>query len=667
MIWHLTLFFLILITPLTVSAEDVPTTQRLPSNISTLLQEDIQFLQEETVVSALRHEQPISEAPSNIYVISAEDIRQSGATDIPTLLRRVPGMEVMQPTAGVYDVSARGNNQLFANKLLVMVDGRSIYFDYQGGVNWRLLPVTLPEIERIEVLLGPTSALYGFNAFDGVIHILTKDSAEIDGTVLQIGGGEFGTITSAAVHSRRMNQWGYRLSAGLDQAHEWRNRDTLAFRTYRANLQAEYHITGNSELTLRGGYVATDRYDGPFLRGHQDTSEPSFGYVYAQYKAPQWLLHAWWNGIRDDWDLMSQPGLADFVSLTDPQGVPRNKGGSDSYDGLAQHTFPLLNTEMTVGMNYRHTSMYSNNTNGSHDENRLGLYLQDEWPIIPSVRLVSGARYDLSSSRRPTLSPRLALLYRFFKNHTIRLTYSEAYRPPTLSDQHLHVLNNVTVPTMSGPVTTTIPVIGSSSVDPEHIRSYELGYQGWFLSHRLRARANVFYNEISDLISFPGTSNPIRARNVGDADIYGAEIGLEALATSWLTGFVNGAFQEIDQTITTPDRRRGPAWKVNGGFRLSGLANGLHGLSTEVVVHYVSAFSQTLDNQFATLAPFGVVAPDNRLNSYTLLNIRAGYRFWDDQAEVAFSVFNALNDRHKEHPLGDTIGSRVLGWLTIHL
>jgi len=118
--------------------------------------------EEETVSIASRHEQPISQAPANVYVITDEDIRHSGATDIPTLLRRVPGMEVMQTSGAEYNVSARGNNQLTANKMLVMVDGRSIYVDTQGLVFWKAIPVTLPEIKRIEVLKGPASVLYGF-------------------------------------------------------------------------------------------------------------------------------------------------------------------------------------------------------------------------------------------------------------------------------------------------------------------------------------------------------------------------------------------------------------------------------------------------------------------------------------------------------------------------
>jgi outer membrane cobalamin receptor len=96
--------------------------------------QELQLLHEETVVTAARHEQPLSEAPANVYVITDEDIRHSGATDLPTLLRRVPGIEVMQVSGADFNVSARGNNQLSANKLLVLVDGRSIYNDVQGAV-----------------------------------------------------------------------------------------------------------------------------------------------------------------------------------------------------------------------------------------------------------------------------------------------------------------------------------------------------------------------------------------------------------------------------------------------------------------------------------------------------------------------------------------------------
>src|SRR5688572_11722201 len=194
------------------------------------LTEELELLKEEETVSiASRYEQPISQAASNVYVITDEDIRQSGATDLPTILRRIPGMEVMQTTGADFNVSIRGDNQLQANKLLVMVDGRSIYVDNSGLLHWKLFPVTLPEIKRIEVLKGPASVLYGFNAFDGIINIITKSPEEMKGTLLQFGGGEFGTISSAAVHAGTQGKFSYRLSAGEEQNQQWRNRDALAF------------------------------------------------------------------------------------------------------------------------------------------------------------------------------------------------------------------------------------------------------------------------------------------------------------------------------------------------------------------------------------------------------------------------------------------------------
>ena len=126
----------------------------------TLIPELELIKEEETVSIASRYEQPISQAPANVYVITDEDILHSGATDIPTILRRVPGLDVMQTTGADFNVSVRGNNQLQANKLLVMVDGRSIYVDAQGQVFWKAIPVTLPEINRIEVL-ATTSSISG--------------------------------------------------------------------------------------------------------------------------------------------------------------------------------------------------------------------------------------------------------------------------------------------------------------------------------------------------------------------------------------------------------------------------------------------------------------------------------------------------------------------------
>lgn len=206
---------------------------RASSETDKHLQEETLYLKEETVSIASRYEQPISRAPSDVYVITEDNIRHSGATDIPTLLRRVPGMEVMQTNAVDLNVSVRGNNQLHANKLLALVDGRSIYIDQSGQVLWKLLPVALTEIKRIEVLKGPASAVYGFNAFDGVVNIITKFPEEMRGTTLQAAGGELGTLHTSIAHAGTSGDWSSCLSGGHEQNQRWPDRGAPALNSQR--------------------------------------------------------------------------------------------------------------------------------------------------------------------------------------------------------------------------------------------------------------------------------------------------------------------------------------------------------------------------------------------------------------------------------------------------
>src|SRR5262249_36798176 len=292
----------------TASSSPAPTTGAL---------DVVRFLKEETVVTAIRHEQPISEAPSNIYVMTDEDIRHSGATDLPTLLRRIPGIDVMQVNGADFNVSARGDNQLTANKMLVLVDGRSIYDDVQGVVFWKAIPVTFPEIKRIEVLKGPASALYGFNAFDGVINIITKSPAEMRGATLQFGGGEVGTVTAAAVVAGTYGDLGYRLSAGRDQNNQWQQPEGLAFRSHKFNIQTEDGLSSQSRVKLAGGLVDIDRFDSLFSQGVLQPLAATIGYADVAYERPNFFLRSWWRGfdITSDSGIRPDPLLDNFIQI----------------------------------------------------------------------------------------------------------------------------------------------------------------------------------------------------------------------------------------------------------------------------------------------------------------------------------------------------------------
>lgn len=626
------------------------------------------FIEEETVSTAIRREQPISQAPSNVYVITAEDIRQSGAPDIPTILRRIPGLEVMQITGADFNVSVRGNNQLFANKMLVLVDGRSVYIDVQGFVFWKGLPVTLPEIKQIEVIKGPVAALYGFNAFDGVVNIITKSPKEMEGTTLQMGGGEIGTVSTSAVHAGGEGNFKYRVSGGYEQQHQWRDRDAMAFRTYKFNSQTDYALSGRSKASVSGGLVYMDPHDGPLVGSGNSllNSGVHLPYVNLSYEHQGFFLRTYWNGFFADVDASAHPLLRNFVKVTDPTGHSDLDFSGNTYNIEGQHSLKVgESVQFTYGINYRHNTFACNCISAFGKENRLGMYVQGEWSLLPSITVIGGFRYDLHTQINPTSSPRLAVLYTPIPGHTLRAQASVAYRPPTLFETHEDVRLTPLVPNPLFPASN--PVIGSGNLHPEKIVSYELGYQGWFYRHRIRVRADLFFNRTSNLISLESTSTMTTTVNSDKTEIYGGEAGVEFQLASWLTGFSNYSFQEIGTNITGLGRRGAPQSKVNAGLR----GEWDNGISGEVVLHYVGPAQYPLAESFAI---FGV-SPGTQVSDYTLLNLRAGYRFWEQDtaagnrrsAEVALSVFNALDDSHREHPLGDLIDRRIMAWLTLKL
>lgn len=626
---------------------------------------ELLYLKEETVSIASRHEQPISQAPSNVYVITEQDIRHAGATDLPTVLRRIPGLEVMQVTGADFNVSMRGDNQLGANKLLVMVDGRSIYVDVQGTVFWKAIPVTLPEIKRIEVQKGPASVLYGFNAFDGIINIITKSPEEMKGATIQVGGGAYGTLSSAAVYANRYQKLSYRLSYGHDQNQQWRDGSALAYRDNKFNIQTEYALGGDSKLTLTGGLVDVNRFDGPVVNIGASGLMPALGYAQTSYERPNFYVRGFWNSYDIGGSTLITPQLAPFIQSVGQDLQSALKLHSHTYDLETQQRIEIgPTTHLAVGATYRHNTLSSNYIDRYRTEDRFGIYIQGEWKPARLLHLVGGVRYDIDTFINPTISPRGSLIFTPFTDHSIRATVAMGYRPPTLFETY-HVTNSIITLPPPSPSPFLVNTKGSGNLRPEQIISYEMEYQGWYLRHRARIRAALFYNHLSDLIQTKA-GGPIQG---GVADIYGGEAGIELLATSWLSGFANMAYQEIGQTFTETTRRAGPRFKYNAGLR-GWWENGLSG---EITYHWVGATTHPLSPRFIDFQPFGVIAPDAHVGNYHLLNLRGAYRFWQEEtaagyrreAEVAISVFNALNDTHREHPLGDLIGSRVMGWVTV--
>ncbi|MDH5588148.1 MAG: TonB-dependent receptor plug domain-containing protein [Nitrospirota bacterium] len=361
------------------------------------IEDDLAFLKEETVSIASRYEQPISEAPGNVYVISEEDIRQSGATDLPTILRRIPGMEVMQTTAADFNVSIRGDNQLVSNKLLVMVNGRSIYVDVQGTVFWKLLPVTIAEIRRIEVLKGPSSAVYGFNAFDGVINIITKKPKELKRVQGQFAGGEFGTLQGSAILSQPLGPVDVSLSVAMDQQNQWRDRNALGFRAYTFHGQVEHEITPTTNILLSGGIVDANRFDGLIAGAQAQSNEPAQSFANLSFKSQALSIQGWWSRFSTKTQNSVFPTLAPFVATTTLSGSPKLNFESNTYNVDGQYTYSYgTGNNFNLGVNYRHNTLSSNIVREFTTENRFGLFLHHLWQITTATSLWSAPR-NLSS------------------------------------------------------------------------------------------------------------------------------------------------------------------------------------------------------------------------------------------------------------------------------
>ena len=317
-----------------------------------------------TVISAAKREQPITESPSSISVITAEDIRRSGATTIADLLRRIPGLDVMRITPSDAQISARGFNESNNNEMLLLIDGRSAYVDFFGVVVWDNLPIVMEEIERIEIIRGPGSALYGANAFSGVINIITKTPEQAKGTTVAATIGEFDTYTGTVMNANVFDKWSYKAVASWNEQASFDDRDKNDHRVFKGNALVKYDFDDDRRISLS---VGADVDDGNTLtRVSRFDREGIFGYAKLNYDCGDWKFQGFYNLI----DL-------DVISESDEESSIIN----NVFDFEMQHSFqPTEKHDITWGANYRHNRVTSRKIIGdAEQEDLLSAFIQDQY------------------------------------------------------------------------------------------------------------------------------------------------------------------------------------------------------------------------------------------------------------------------------------------------
>lgn len=628
------------------------------SNLDQLMGNEFSF-GEVTVISAAKKAQSIMEAPAAITVITEEDIRQSGAITIPDLMRMVPGMDVMEISAADLVVNARGYNKEMANKMLVLLDGRYVYWDFYGIILWDSFPIVMEEIKRIEVVRGPSSALYGANAFSGVINIITKAPEEAKRLQITGTGGTISTYLGSVIHAGGWSRLKYKVSLGLDRTNQWDTVKEPSRDIQKTNAVVKYNFSEFSDFSLEAGY---NQGDGETLTGigRMDRSQ-RMKHVRLQFSHPHFFTRIFWAGSEGD-----------VIQLTTQKPYFLN---SNTFDIESQFISNLgTKNSFILGGNYRINLAESDLIDKNHRQDLKAIYFQNEYKPMAGLALTLGARYDRHPLVKNQIAPRVNLMLSPLRNHNLRLSYATAYRTPSFIESYL--FENTDISRRISPLLPAGLIMvksrGNSGLNPEKITSYEFGYQV-SLWRRVRASADIFFNNLSDFISFQTIGyqdvSPILGYPKGSVIVpatksytngmkskaIGGEFGVDWQLATWLKW--SGAYARQDLTWqeddpTTKENEKGarvtmsPHRKFSSSMKMTFR----NGLNINVMLFYVGKTEKK--ESWA----YGVVDP------YTLVNTRIGYQMFKERLELALSVHNLLDKRHYEYPGLDSQGNRYVGY-----
>ena len=641
---------------------------------------------EEQVVTASRFAQSTLTAPNATTVITAEEIRQSGARDLVDLLRRVPGAEVMRMGDSSANVSFRGFNQRVANKVLVLIDGRPMYEDFLGVTLWPEMPISLDEIDRIEVIRGPGSALYGANAALGVINVITREPGTGPSTEFKATAGTGNTMRGSFIASGG-GPVKFRASVGYEQANKWsRDFDSnrpdfaplysnsdLALRTAHGNVNALWRPSEGVKIGASAGVnrFFTEFYPPGVLRNYG--FDGLSGYVKGNVDAGPIRLQLFWNHIDAD----SQPEYA-------PIGEPSlaTNVSSNVFDGqlIWSHDFSLAGAHrLQVGTEERLKRVDWNYAGPLHQEAHFAVFAQDEWTPSPAFRVLASYRLDrhpLLDNGQPGFaqSPRIAALWIPAQGHAIRATFATAFREPTFLESYTDL--HVPVPGVNGASEVTT---GNRALKPEQFTAFELGYRGESPSLGLEWDLSAYLNEVQNLIELSpitlsgpagvdssGTYVIGRSQFVNEAGTYwarGVELGLSASPIDRVDLRASAAFQKISASdepageVCAPCSQA-PATKLFAAAVYRSPAR----FDFEIEGGFTSS-TTWIERAPDPTNPTAIAATANPLDAYWLLNARIGYHV-GDKVTVGLEGTD-LAASHREHPFGNLIDRRVFATVTV--
>jgi iron complex outermembrane receptor protein len=603
----------------------------------------IEDLQNINVTSVSKTDMPLSDAAAAIYVISRDDILRSGATTIPEMLRLAPNLQVYQTSPARWVATARGLNgndaaQNFSNKLLVLVDGRTVYTPLFSGVYWDMPDVLPDDVDRIEVISGPGATLWGANAVNGVINIITRPASASKGLYADIRAGpdrqalgarisgRAGDSLSYQVHGRYLHEQAFELAPGVSHEDGWR------------------HLTGGFRVDWTPTQADLVTLEGEIFGARENLLNADSEHISGRSLTMHWNHDLGFAGA------LQAQAFYDRIKRNDkPTGG--GKFHTDTYDVELQHNFTAGANSILWGAGARRVDY---DIDGSptlffapaHRSLFIGnVFAQDSIALSDDLTLIAGLKAEHLPFSGFSLLPEVRLAWKAAPAALLWASAERAVRSATPFDED--------VQERSGGI---IAISGNRQFQTEKLTALEAGMR-LQPAASLSVSATAFYHRYDDLRTVELGSGPFVLNLTWGNGLKGETYGLEAWAdwrpARWWTLTLGGTVLERDLRF-----------KGSPTFLSDLLGTGQVGNDPPYVVKLQSSMNPLPDVTFdLTFRAYGALRQSD-VKAYQELGGRVAWRVTPAVA-LSLDGTNLLHDRHREYPGGDYIPRRIMGGLEL--
>lgn len=622
-------------------------------SVSDLTQMDLEDLMHVQVTSVSRKEQQAWKSGAAVSVITQEDIRRSGAVNIPDVLRMVPGVDVARIDANTWAISIRGFNYRYANKLLVLIDGRTVYTPGFSGVYWDQQNVPLENVERIEVIRGPGGTVWGANAVNGVINIITKSAKNTQGGLVVAGtgseesarglvqyGGTAGANGFYRVYGNYFKIESSPLASGAQGVDGWHG--------IQSGFRSDWTVSPRDTLTVQGDYNGNS--EGQTITTMFTNHLPDMLTLPDTVRVGSENVLGRWNHTFSNGSELQAQAYYDRYRRFDQALDVLNTGDVD----FQYHFHIGRRQDIVAGLGYRLTDhSYTEGYevafgSGYRRDNLYSVFAQDEITLSQNVQFTIGSKFEHNAYTGFEYEPSAQIVWTPAKHHAVWASVSRAVQQPSwlMTGSRLDV---ATFP-VPGAGFGVVEVLGNPDLAAEHLLDFESGYRREF-SQRLSVDLSGFvshYRNFETLEPVPPyfTTNPqpphlvaaTEWQNLAEARTYGGELSLNwKITNAWR---ISPGFSLLQMRITRDPSSQDNTVEMTPGnspkfqWQVRSLWNVRRNLQWDTSAYFVGGLR-------------GGPTASGPVPSYTRVDTRLGWRM-GEATEFSIAGQNLLTPRHGE-------------------